>query len=301
MALLKRKAKKSPPQPGKLIVIDGIDGSGKTTQFNLLANTLRLSGYQVKSIKFPRHGEKSAHSAARYLNGEHGDLNAYAASIFYAVDRFEASAEIKQWLEEGNIVLVDRYVTANAGHQGGKIKDRLDRLKYFKWLNDLEHKIFNIPKPDLNIILHVPAGVAQRFIKPQKTGRRDIHEEDLKHLKNAGLAFVEIAKLFPNTKMVECTAKGKMLSAKQIHNQVWELVRRIALRDLKPSNTWLLLGQWLLLKMELLAGIMIYPGIYQRTLNILKRSLWAIPYWWGAKLMTLLSNVWVSPYQDEKM
>nr|AIA16107.1 Thymidylate kinase [uncultured bacterium] len=243
MALLKRKPKKVKPQPGKLIVIDGLDGTGKTTQFNLLVETLKLAGYKVQTADFPRYGEKSASLVEQYLNGSYGDINAHAASIFYAIDRFDASFHIRQWLDEGYIVVSNRYVTANAGHQGSKIKDRVDRLKYFKWLNDLEHNIFNIPKPDLNIILHVPAAMARKLGDKKKADRRvyangkkrDILEADLKHLKNAEQNFIEISKLFPNTKMVECVVKGKLLPPKQVHNKVWELVRRIALRNLDPQ------------------------------------------------------------------
>lgn len=243
MAILRRKSKKPKVQPGKLIVIDGIDGTGKTTQLELLAKTLRLEGYKVQTADFPRYTEKSSGHVQQYLNGSYGNLNPYAASIFFAIDRFDASGQIRQWLEEGNIVVSNRYVTANAGHQGGKLEDRVDRLKFFKWLNNLEHNIFNIPKPDLNIILHVPAVMAQKLGDKKKASRRaynngkkrDMHESDLKHLKSAEQNFIEIATLFPNTKLVECTVKGKLLSPKQVHNKVWELVRRIALRNLKPQ------------------------------------------------------------------
>lgn len=241
MALLKRKPKKTKAQPGKLIVIDGIDGAGKATQCQLLAKTLRLAGFQVAVISFPRYGEKSAYSVERYLQGEHGgDLSPYATAIFYALDRFEASKEIKQWLAEGHMVLIDRYVTANAGHQGGRIPDRHERLKFFKWLDNLEYNIFGIPRPDLILILHMPAVIAEKLLKRKKTTKEDIHEGDLEHLKNAETAFIEIAKLFPNTKLIKSTSKGRLLSPKQIHNEVWELVRRIALRNLIPPQTWLL-------------------------------------------------------------
>jgi len=233
MALLSGKPKEKPAVPkGKLIVIDGIDGSGKSTQFNLLTKTLQLADYQVQQIKFPRHQQPSAFAVDRYLKGAYGSLSAQAASIFYAVDRFDASFQIRDWLDQGFIVLIDRYVTANAGHQGSRIKDRVERLKYFRWLNDLEYNIFNLPKPDLNIILHMPAIVAQKLVDEKGNGR-DILEDDLQHLKSAAQNFVEIAKLFPKTKLVECTVKGKLLTPQQIHNKVWELVRRIALRDHK--------------------------------------------------------------------
>ncbi len=110
-----------------------------------------------------------------------------------------------------------------------------------KWLDNLEYNIFNIPKPDLNIILHVPAAIAQKLVdhkspesrKYANGKKRDLHEADLKHLQNAERVYLQIAKLFPNTKLVECMVHGRLLSPQQIHNQVWELVRRIALKDLR--------------------------------------------------------------------
>src|SRR6185436_12261882 len=108
MALLSRKSKTKPVEAGKLIVIDGIDGSGKSTQFQLLAETLALAGYKVQRIKFPRHNQPEAYFVDRYLSGEYGDVEARAASTFFAVDRFDASGQIKQWLKEGYTVLVDR-------------------------------------------------------------------------------------------------------------------------------------------------------------------------------------------------
>jgi dTMP kinase len=124
---------------GKLLVIDGIDGSGKTTQFNLLIDSLRTAGYRVETEDFPRYGQDSATLIEKYLNGDYGQLTAEAASILFALDRFDASFKIRQWLDEGTIVVLNRYVTANAGHHGGKISDRIERVKFFKWLDHLEY------------------------------------------------------------------------------------------------------------------------------------------------------------------
>jgi len=244
MAILKRKKKPVKPARGKFIVIDGTDGSGKATQSKMLVDTLVKAGYGVELADFPQYGNRSAGMIEEYLiSKKYGQVNPYAASIFYAIDRFDASFRIRRWLEEGKVVVTNRYVTANAGHQGGKIKDRFDRLKYFKWLNNLEYNIFGIPKPDLNIILRVPAETAQKLAKnkwrenkPHMKGKKsDLHEEDLNHLKNAERVYVEIAKLFPNTKLVDCIYRGKLLSPLQVHNKVWELVRRIALKNTLPK------------------------------------------------------------------
>lgn len=247
MGLLKfGKSKKNTaiPQRGRFIVIDGTDGSGKATQTNLLVEELKLSGYRVEMTDFPQYGTKSAGLIEEYLNGKYGQVGPEAASIFYAIDRFDASFKIRQWLDEGKVVISNRYVTANAGHQGGKIKDDLQRLKFFKWLDNLEYGIFNIPKPDMNIILHVPAQVAQELVDKKTADqrvyangkKRDLHEADLQHLLNAEKVYLQIAKLFPNTKLVECVSAGKLLSPNEIHNKVWELVRRVAFKDFNPSR-----------------------------------------------------------------
>jgi dTMP kinase len=234
-----KKIKSEARGRGKLIVIDGTDGSGKTTQFKLLVQTLKDEGYDPMTLDFPQYGTKSAGPLEEYLNGKYGQLNPYAASIFYAIDRFDSAEQLREWLSHGKIIVANRYVTANAGHQGGKIRDSLERVKYFRWLDHLEYNIFGIPKPDLNLILHVPAPVAQKLVDKKDPGmrkyangkKRDLHEADLGHLKNAERVYLEIAKLFPNTKLVECMESGKLLTPQQVHNKIWELVRRIALKD----------------------------------------------------------------------
>ena len=228
---------------GKFIVIDGTDGSGKATQTNLLIDTLKDEGYDVAMADFPQYGNRSASMVEDYLiNNKYGDVNPYAASTFYAIDRFDASFQIRKWLGEGKIVISNRYVTANAGHQGGKITDDHERLKFFRWLHHLEYVIFGIPRPDLNIILRVPAEVAQELAKrkweEQKeymNGKKtDIHEADINHLKNAERTYLQIATLFPNTKLIECIQGDRLLSPQSVHNKVWELVRRIALKNRLP-------------------------------------------------------------------
>ncbi len=241
MKLPFRKNKKKAPPRGKLIVIDGIDGSGKSTQLQLLEQELKVAGYQTEVIHFPQHGQPSAALVDEYLSGKYGQLNSYATSIVYAADRFAASQKIENWLKEGKIVLSDRYVTANAGHQGGKISDGFERLKFFKWLDNLEYNIFGIPRPDFNIILSLPYMTAHKLLKKRKTaaGHTDnMHEKNLTHLRLAEEAYKQIAKLFPNTKLITCVSgKGKqetLLTEHEIHNNVWELVRRIALKDFNP-------------------------------------------------------------------
>ena len=236
MKLSFRKKKKAKLY-GKLIVIDGIDGSGKSTQLEMLAEELKANGFETETIHFPRHGQPTAFMVDQYLKGAYGDVNSYAASVFYAVDRFDASSTIKKWLGEGKVVLSDRYVTANAGHQGCKINDSMDRLKFFKWLDNLEYNIFGLPKPDLNVVLNMPYMSAHKLLNGRKDtkAKKDIHEQSLTHLRLAQAVYLQLAQLFPNTKIVECVEGKSVLSPQDVHNKVWELVRRIALKNIKPQ------------------------------------------------------------------
>ncbi|KPJ57261.1 hypothetical protein AMJ49_01505 [Parcubacteria bacterium DG_74_2] len=229
---------------GKFIVFDGLDGSGKSTQTKLLENHLRKEGYKVRIIDFPQHGKKSAALVDEYLNGKYGsseEVNPYPASIFYACDRYDASFKIREWLKEGKIVLCDRYVAANIGHQGGKIKNAKDRKKYFKWLYKLEYNIFKIPKPDITFILKTNPGLSWK-LSPKITDeekkrkrkaylgrkKRDIHEKDISHLANALNSYLHAAKVFPREfKIIECVEKGKLLLPETIHQEIFNVVKKI--------------------------------------------------------------------------
>jgi dTMP kinase len=223
-----------PLQKGMFIVIDGTDGSGKATQTKMLIEKLRSENYPVEMTDFPQYGSKSAGMVEEYLNGKYGQVGPEASSIFYAVDRFDASFKIREWLEQGKIIISNRYVTANAGHQGGKIADNAKRKEYFKWLDDLEYNIFKIPKPDMNIILHVPAETAQKLVDKKTAAqreyahgkKRDLHESDINHLKNAENVYLEIARIFPNTKLIECTRGDMLLAPEEVHSLVWEHVKQ---------------------------------------------------------------------------
>ncbi len=237
--LFGKSNKEKVSQPGKFIVLDGTDGSGKKTQTDLLAKTLEVSGYDFSMFDFPQYGQPSAAMLEKYLAGDFGNLNAEAASIFYAVDRFDASFKLREMLQSGKTVITNRYVTSNAGHQGGKIVNRDERIKFYKWLDNLEFGTFNIPKPDLNIILHIPMEMTLELIEKRSVSenrKRDIHENDPEHLKRAEAVYLEIAELFPNTRLIECVENGVLLTPQQVHTKVWELVRRIALKDVEPTN-----------------------------------------------------------------
>lgn len=220
---------------GKFIVIDGTDGSGKTTQLQLLASKLVAERYEVEIADFPQYNTKSAGMVEEYLSGKYGgadDVNPYAASIFYAVDRFDASFQIREWLKQGKIVISNRYISSNFAHQGGKIENALERKLFFNWLSEIEYKIFNIPKPDLYLILHVEAEISQKMAQDRqredwKGKTKDIHEDNLQHLKKAEKAYLDIAQNLPDFRLIKCTRNGEIMSREDIHYLVWLHTNRI--------------------------------------------------------------------------
>lgn len=229
---------------GGFIVLEGIDGSGKSTQAKLLAKALEKEGYKISFIDFPQHGQKSAGLVDEYLTGKYGkkakEVSPYQASVFYACDRYDASFKIRNLLKKGFIVIADRYIGSNVGHQGGKIKNLKERRKYLRWLYDLEYGIFKIPKPDINFILKIKPEIAQNLSKKifdkeklvKKKGylghKKDIHEKDLDHLKDAEKAYLFVAKEFPKDfKVIECFGNKNLLSPESIHKKILQMTKEI--------------------------------------------------------------------------
>ncbi|NQV12475.1 thymidylate kinase [Candidatus Uhrbacteria bacterium] len=218
---------------GAFFVIDGTDGAGKATQTRKLVERFVSSGRQVETISFPQYGAKSAGMVEEYLGGKYGqnakDVNAKAASIFYAMDRFDASFKIKQWVAEGKIVISDRFVGSNMGHQGGKILDQAERSAYLAWNDDLEHNILQIPRPTLNVILSVPVEVAMELAEQgshEKTKvKGDIHEKDPDHLRASIETFKEVAENFPRYHLIDCSRDSKLRSIEDIHEEIWNAIQ----------------------------------------------------------------------------
>jgi dTMP kinase len=220
---------------GKFIVIEGPDSSGKSEQFKRLtarlANTTTLQG-----MHFPQYEEPSSHFVREYLAGNYGTVNEIGprqASLFYALDRFDASKKrLNKWLENGDTIVLDRYVGSNMGHQGSKIDDDKERSDFFKWLYELEFGILKIPKPDLNIILHVPAQIAYELRQKQADKgdgsiKNDIHEQDLEHLEKTRKVYLQLAKLFPEDfTVIECAPGGKLMSIDEVHEKVWDVAQK---------------------------------------------------------------------------
>ncbi len=228
---------------GKFFVLEGMDGSGKATQSKRLLNELQKKGHRVEWVDFPQYGKGSAALLEMYLNGGYGtaeEIGPYRASIFYACDRYDASFKIRQWIAEGKVVISDRYVASNIGHQGGKIvKDKKAWNMYINWLHNLEYDIFKIPKPDYTFILKISPELSMKMSnniknieKKQKrilylgdSKAKDIHEADKNHLENTLKSYVEISKKYPKEyKIVECEEKNNFLPIEVIHQKILKLV-----------------------------------------------------------------------------
>lgn len=216
---------------GRLIVIAGTDGSGKRTQTDLLLGRLRDEGFDAGSISFPQYEQSFfGELAGRYLRGEFGpseSVSPYLASVVFALDRWEARDRLMGWLDVGKVVVADRYVCANAGHQAIKISDDDARREFLAWIERMEHDVLGLPRPDLSVLLHVPWRVARDLVgrKPARaylrgTGR-DIHEADDEHLARSERAYAEMAEREPNWRSVECCRKGRLLAPREIAEAVW--------------------------------------------------------------------------------
>jgi dTMP kinase len=211
---------------GKLIVLDGTDGAGKGTQTELLVKRLNVNGFETEMFDFPQYGQKSAGLVEDYLNGKYGaadEVDPYVASTFYTCDRFEASPRIKNTLAKGINGISNRYTSSSMGHQTGKIKNLEERDKYLAWLADLEFNIFGIPRPDLTLLLYMPVEVGQQLVDAKghrdyvKGIKRDIHESDLQHLRDAAEAYKYVAQKF-NWPIINCAPDGTMNSLRSIED-----------------------------------------------------------------------------------
>ena len=215
---------------GKLIVLEGTDGSGKATQACLLAQHLAREGRAFREIDFPRYGNPFAEPAKLYLDGalgaHAGDVNAYAASVLFAVDRFASYKE--DWggaYEAGELILANRYTTSNAVHQASKLPEG-EREAYLRWLFDLEYHRMGLPAPDLVIYLDLPTELSEAMLRKrqQATGTHaDIHEQDEDYLRACRDNARSIARQLGWT-VVRCDRDGTVRPPEDIHREIWDLV-----------------------------------------------------------------------------
>lgn len=209
-----------------LVVLEGLDGSGKGTQAKLLAEALVCRGVPLRPVTFPDYSSPSSSLVKMYLNGEFGaqpeDVNAYAASAFYAVDRFASFR--KGWggdYRQGKLILCDRYATSNMVYQMGKLP-RAEWDGYLAWVEDFEYQKLGIPRPDLVLYLDMPIGVSQKLLLRRyqgDSGKKDIHESHLAFLRSCGECARYAGKRL-GWKVVPCAKGGEPLPVEEIHRAV---------------------------------------------------------------------------------
>ena len=216
---------------GKLIVIEGLDGSGKATQAALLAKALAAQGRKVRQVSYPNYQSEAAGPVKMYLRGEFGqhpdDVNAYAASSLYAVDRFaDYKKSWEGFYREGGIVIADRYTTSNAVHQCSK-KPQGEWQSFLDWLFDFEYAKIGIPAPDAVVYLRVDPAVSQQLMTGRYHGdesKKDIHEKDLEYLARSRAAAEYCAGAY-GWKTVECVQNGQMQSVEAISEAVLQALK----------------------------------------------------------------------------
>ena len=217
---------------GKLIVIEGTDGSGKSTQFKLLTERLLSEGREFKRLVFPQYQEESSALIRMYLGGQFGskpsDVNAYAASSFYAVDRYASYKRVwGDWYENGGLVVSDRYTTSNAVHQASK-EEGEKQAAFLKWLYEFEYDKLGLPRPDLTIYLDVPTDFTEMLMRRREADTHthaDIHEQDLEYLATCRRTGKAAAQYYGWT-VVSCVKGGAMRSIEDIHEEIYHHVTK---------------------------------------------------------------------------
>ncbi len=209
---------------GKLIVLDGVDGSGKTTQGRLLLRRLQKEGYSARFLSFPQYKENVFGRLIReFLDGRHGDptkTDPYLSAALYAADRFETKTKLEGWLAKGTIVICDRYVSANKMHQGGKISSPKERARFFSWLQKIEYGIFKLPRPTATLYLSLSPVLAMALLS-----RKDHVERSTRYNRASFKTGKELAKK-EGWITISCELRGRVLSREAVHEKIYTAVRK---------------------------------------------------------------------------
>ena len=222
-----------------LIVLEGLDGSGKSTQVKRLLKYFTDNNIKHKYLHFPRTDTPVyGHLVSRFLRGESGDINQvdpYLIALIYAGDRKDASKMIQEWLDDGNVVLLDRYVYSNIGFQCAKVEDKNERDTLLNWILDLEFKHFAIPKPDISLFLDVPFSFTVNNLTSDRdgedreylNGKDDIHEADFDFQKRVREIYRQLLNIESNYLAVKCNDENNnVLTADEIHNNIISKLRK---------------------------------------------------------------------------
>lgn len=218
------------------IVLEGVDGSGKSTQIANLRQLFAERGIESEYLHFPRFDAPYfGDLIARFLRGELGSIeqvDPYIVALLYAGDRRDAATKINEWLAAGKVVLVDRYVYSNVGYQCAKIEDATEREKLRKWILDLEFDYFSIPRPDVSLFLDVPFAFTERKLKEQREGddraylqgKQDIHEQSMDLQRKVRQVYIDAAEYDDHMHVVDCTSEGEMASPSEIFSRIMKVV-----------------------------------------------------------------------------
>ena len=215
---------------GKLIVIEGTDGSGKSTQFKLLTSRLEVEHKDFQKLVFPQYAEESSALIRMYLGGQFGtkptDVNAYAASSFYAVDRYASYKKVwGEYYENGGLIVSDRYTTSNAVHQASKESPE-NQPAFLHWLYDFEYDKLGLPRPDLIVYLDVPTDFTEAMMRRREADtntKADIHEQDMEYLATCRRTGKAAAQYYGWT-VIQCVKDGKMRTIEDIHEEIYRHV-----------------------------------------------------------------------------
>lgn len=216
-----------------LIVLEGLDGAGKSTQLKMLRECLSSIGKDVKYLHFPRfEAPVYGDLIAKFLRGDFGSIDQVhpqLVALLFAEDRKDAAKEMREWLNEGKVVILDRYVFSNIAFQCSKLKDKSEQEALAKWIFDLEFKTFNIPKPDLNIFLDVPINFVDSKLKNSRSGddrayldgKSDIHEANISFQMKVREIYLQQCEIHKNFIRIDCGSdSGIMLPATDIFSEI---------------------------------------------------------------------------------
>ncbi len=229
-----RHVERSKKRKGKLIVIDGADGSGKTTQATLFVAYLKEHKIPVKYVDFPQY-KRSFHgkTVGRFLTGEFGGINQvspYLASLAYALDRASVKREMDDFLMKGGVIVANRYATSSMAHQAAKFTNQKERNNFLKWVYELEYKVHKIPKENLVIYLHVPWESAAKLTQKravQKGQTQDIAEKNYEHQKASEMMYLQLTKKNKHWKQIDCVQDNQLLKKEVIQTKILDLIRPI--------------------------------------------------------------------------
>lgn len=222
---------------GRMIVIEGVDGSGKSTQFARLCRRLEEEGVPFRQVAFPRYGQPSAALIEQYLQGQFGDkpedVGPYAASAFFAVDRVASfQQDWGEYYRQGGLMLCDRYTTSNAVYQASKLPPE-QAEPFLRWLFDFEYQKLGLPEPSLVFFLDMPEQISLELLRRRPGGLGDIHEKDREYLARCRQSALRICQLY-GWRRIDCAPEGYPAPVEQVHGWIWDQVQKFLAQD--PGN-----------------------------------------------------------------